>query len=559
VRIKEQVAGMNKLLLLVVVFGLSQEATAGTARQKALALLSVGRVHLQLAAEKPDLQDGRGSHSGNSAVNQAGPDPVPDLAPELVPEPDSVQDPVPDPVPDPVVTPAASSQVPKIISVDEELQEERDELHRQVARLKEHNDRIVEASVELGKQAEEELSRAGHEIELLRGALIPVSNASGKPESPTDTPVDTAIVPMTLRFDVPASSAGPDVVMPAVQWRESYFHAMQESAATGRTVFVEVGAKWCNPCAWMEMHTFSDPHVIEVLNSQFIPVRVDADDEPKLKRGFRVESLPSQFLVTKDYQVPKRSSGQKDAGGLLEFLGVERVAGIAAAGFGGSIRARSQIENAIAMWIQHIGTTKPDGSPIKVTATLRRTGGQAFPLIHMKPEQWTFKNIFGSLGEFVIDAPGSKLPVQPLLLGYRRAGNNLMLRGEIMFDERRLGLPGDVLNPVSGPVMGGTFGEVQPAGFGPVTLWTIVSVARDIISLLNPTCDLTMGGQVSATAYYDPKKKAIVIEFHDMVSIKLVALWTFDLSIKQIVLDPSNVHVEFTGSKLVKSRDFKVD
>ena len=223
----------------------------------------------------------------------------------------------------------------------------------------------------------------------------------------------------------------------------------------------------------------------------------------------------------------------------------------------GAFHAKSEIESAIAFWKDHIGIKQTDGKPVIVSFVWRRTGGQTFPLIHQQPQQWSCKAIFGSLGEFEIEAPGSKLAVQPILLGYRRSADRLLLRGEISISETELGLPGDVGNTAASAYETST-AAAQPAGFGPMTLLTIFSIVRDIVAILNPTCDLTLGGEVSATAFYDESSNAIQVDFQQMPGVKLVVLFEFDLRVKQLVISPERLHVEFGGSQWIKSRDFAV-
>ena len=69
--------------------------------------------------------------------------------------------------------------------------------------------------------------------------------------------------------------------------------------------------------------------------------------------------------------------------------------------------------------------------------------------------------------------------------------------------------------------------------------------------------DLLLGGNVSASAVL--LGETITVDFQQCPSVKLVALFTFHLSVKQVVITEENVHVEFGGSRLVKSRDFAVE
>jgi hypothetical protein len=87
-------------------------------------------------------------------------------------------------------------------------------------------------------------------------------------------------------------------------------------------------------------------------------------------------------------------------------------------------------------------------------------------------------------------------------------------------------------------------------------MWTIASVVRDIFALLNPTCDLQLGGNVAATGVL--KGDTLTIDFQQCPSVKLVALFTFQLSVKRVEITEQSVRVVFTGSRFVKERTFQV-
>ena len=361
----------------------------------------------------------------------------------------------------------------------------------------------------------------------------PVAIDSDSPSLPNQESESSPLLPMQLTFETPAG--GP------VEQRFQFLCYTADGIPE---------QTWCAPCnryhrvnkhgddrAQIEYTTVETPKIWE--HGHWRHARrpcttwTDSSGQTRYVEGF----------ATLDELIEKASKPENDP---------PNTRGYSATGFAGTIKAKPQITQAFAYWREHIGTTKPDGTPVKVRVIFRRTGGQTFPLIHAKPKQWSFKNIFGELGEFVFEAPGSKLPVNPIRLGYRRDGDDIALIGEIKVKPVQFGLPGDTIH-ASGAVYG------EPAGFGPLTILTIVSLVRDIVAILNPTCDLTLGGQLSATVYLDESRNCLQIDFEDAPQIKLVMLWQFDLGIRQLIITPDKLHVEFSGSNWVKSRDFVVE
>ena len=85
---------------------------------------------------------------------------------------------------------------------------------------------------------------------------------------------------------------------------------------------------------------------------------------------------------------------------------------------------------------------------------------------------------------------------------------------------------------------------------------TIVSVIRGVWSILNPSADLQLGGNVSATAVLTGD--TLAIDFQQCPSVRLVALFTFQLGVKRVEITDSTVRVLFSGSRFIKERTFTV-
>ena len=231
---------------------------------------------------------------------------------------------------------------------------------------------------------------------------------------------------------------------------------------------------------------------------------------------------------------------------------------VATAGPAGVIHARSQIQSVFAWWRKEIG----DG----VTGSVNwdRTGAQAFPLLAQG--DWSAQALFGKSGRIEVSAYGAKgLPVDSLGFGYRVIGDDMSFDCEPVLVKglaARLGAGSNQGTLKNGTyATHGTYGtdaskDVFPARFGLMGVWTITTIVRDIFALLNPTCDLQLGGNVSATGVL--KSDTLTIEFQQCPSVKLVALFTFQLSVKRVEITEQSIRVVFSGSRFVKERTFQV-
>ena len=221
---------------------------------------------------------------------------------------------------------------------------------------------------------------------------------------------------------------------------------------------------------------------------------------------------------------------------------------IAASGLGGSIRARTQIRQALAWFRESVGEN------VALELQWHRTGGQSFPLL--ANGDWSAVALFGRYGHVKLSATGpTRLPISSSGFSYQIVGD------DVAIDLDAMTIPGLALQlgPSSFHPRPLKLSEAAPApsGVGLMTVWTVLSVARDLWSLLHPTCDLQLGGSVIAKA--ELANDTLTIEFDQMPSLRIVALFTFQLGVQRVVIKETNIHVDFSGSRLIKSRDFQVE
>jgi hypothetical protein len=297
----------------------------------------------------------------------------------------------------------------------------------------------------------------------------------------------------------------------------------------------------------MEKTTFSEQAIIDLIETKFIAVHIDNNEDADAIAGFNVRAFPTIIVVEANHAhtISKHVTGYQTATQLLTCLGAEEhQKSYASTGIGGAIKARPQITAALTWWKENIGT-----APVEFA--WRRTGAQTFPLLHQRPEQWTCENVLGTLGEFSLEAPNSKLSIQPITLGYRRANGLIVLRPEIAIHETQLGFPGDKTRHASG--------AATPSGFGPTTILTIASTIQAIWEILHPQIDLTLGGTITAKCTLDEVRNELSIDFKDAPGVKIQAWFQFDLKAKKLTFSEENVRIDFEGSKWIKSRDIRVE
>ena len=78
-------------------------------------------------------------------------------------------------------------------------------------------------------------------------------------------------------------------------WNEAAFAAARDEE---KPVLLTLGATWCHWCHVMDQTSYSDERVIGLVNSRFIPVRVDVDQRPDISLRYNQGGFPSVAFIT---------------------------------------------------------------------------------------------------------------------------------------------------------------------------------------------------------------------------------------------------------------------
>lgn len=86
----------------------------------------------------------------------------------------------------------------------------------------------------------------------------------------------------------------------AILWRDWDDQAFRAARSEGKPVLLALTATWCHWCHVMDRTTYSEPRVIDVVNTWFIPVRVDVDQRPDLAARYNQGGYPSVAFLNGD-------------------------------------------------------------------------------------------------------------------------------------------------------------------------------------------------------------------------------------------------------------------
>jgi thiol-disulfide isomerase/thioredoxin len=109
-----------------------------------------------------------------------------------------------------------------------------------------------------------------------------------------------------------------------IAWHKDLQAAMRESARQQKPVLVSVGARWCGPCRRMHSETFPNAAFAAQVNSQFIPVLLDADEQAAVVQKLGVDSFPTVLVISPENKIVGRFTGFQTAPQLQSRLAAFR-------------------------------------------------------------------------------------------------------------------------------------------------------------------------------------------------------------------------------------------
>lgn len=84
------------------------------------------------------------------------------------------------------------------------------------------------------------------------------------------------------------------------EWNDESFRLAKELDVP---IVLDISASWCHWCHVMDEKTYADPQVAEIINSEFIPIRVDTDKRPDVNHRYNMGGWPTTAFLTPDGEV----------------------------------------------------------------------------------------------------------------------------------------------------------------------------------------------------------------------------------------------------------------
>ena len=83
-----------------------------------------------------------------------------------------------------------------------------------------------------------------------------------------------------------------------IRWHEWGPEAFEEARGQDKPILLSLSAVWCHWCHVMDETSYSDEAVIQYINDQFVPVRVDNDQRPDINLRYNMGGWPTTAFLT---------------------------------------------------------------------------------------------------------------------------------------------------------------------------------------------------------------------------------------------------------------------
>ncbi|HEY2599594.1 MAG TPA: DUF255 domain-containing protein [Candidatus Dormibacteraeota bacterium] len=83
-----------------------------------------------------------------------------------------------------------------------------------------------------------------------------------------------------------------------IKWRAWSEKAFDEARLLNRPILLSISAVWCHWCHVMDETTYSHAGVIDLINSQYVPIRVDNDVRPDINQRYNMGGWPTTAFLT---------------------------------------------------------------------------------------------------------------------------------------------------------------------------------------------------------------------------------------------------------------------
>ncbi len=83
-----------------------------------------------------------------------------------------------------------------------------------------------------------------------------------------------------------------------IQWHSWSDETFALAKQHNKLVLLDIGAQWCQFCKKMKAVTYQDPQVITIINTHYIAIKADIDQDDIVKKHYGTLGVPGTVILT---------------------------------------------------------------------------------------------------------------------------------------------------------------------------------------------------------------------------------------------------------------------
>lgn len=111
---------------------------------------------------------------------------------------------------------------------------------------------------------------------------------------------------------IAAAAAAEEEKKSLITWRPSLVSALGEAGSSDRPVFLQLSSEACHYCQLLESTTFVDKDVVGIINTSYVPVKLNPETDMSVIAKYGITSLPSMLVIRANNEVVEKIPGYGD-------------------------------------------------------------------------------------------------------------------------------------------------------------------------------------------------------------------------------------------------------
>ncbi len=91
--------------------------------------------------------------------------------------------------------------------------------------------------------------------------------------------------------------------MSMIKWLEWNKAAFEKAKQEDKPIILDIFGTWCYWCMRIEKDTYENPEIAEIINENFVPVRVDTDKRPDINERYNQGGWPTTCFLAPEGEI----------------------------------------------------------------------------------------------------------------------------------------------------------------------------------------------------------------------------------------------------------------